>query len=124
MGYLVNEVIKEGTGIDINGMVHDIKISYDNSQSAYRDFVDNEEYYMTIFDSDEYQQLKEQILHGFMDDIQNSILNNNLNYVKMRDKLASLTDEQMLTLKKLYEDDKIPVNAKYAVKEALESWDV
>ena len=120
IGSIMNEMVKQGTGIDVGGMVSDVKASYDYAQAEYNDLIEYEEYYIAIYDYDGYQDLKRQVMDGLKSGVKQAILYNDSHYTVTKTKLMSMTDEQLGVVEKLYRNGKIPTNAKCAVIEELQ----
>lgn len=111
VGYIGNELVKQGTGIDIKKSVGNTKKIYSQYDCAYKSLMENKDLLIDIHGYDWFETRKQMLLNGCKKALSGEI-NSTLNKPYLRaekyviGKLDELTDEQLQIVRKKNKNNK------------------
>lgn len=111
VGYVGNELVKQGTGIDIKDSLGEINKVYSRYERAYNSLMENKDLLIEIHGYDWFETRKQLLLDGCKSAMKGEIKSiSNEPYVKaekyVTGKLEELTDEQLQIVRKKNKENK------------------
>lgn len=73
LGEIVNEVVKDATGVDCGKTINSVKNSYSESNDTYKYFIENKDDLIEIYGDDEYKEMLKNIQNGFKYDLKSIV---------------------------------------------------